>query len=208
MTILATIDSVVAGISAPVIGYAIGTVPTAVWLGRAAGIDLRGQGSGNPGAANALRTGGTRLAAAVLGVEMAKGAAAVWVGSTIGSDFTALLAGLGAVTGNLYNIYFRFRGGKGLGIAAGVLLAAWPTVLIPIVAIIALGAWATRSSGAAAVIAALSIVVLAASWVFFDFPTAWGISDPVRLMALAIGLAGLIVPRHWGEARFGRSHPA
>lgn len=191
-------------VSAPVIGYLIGTVPTAVWLGRLGGIDLRRQGSRNPGAANALRTGGPRLAAAVLMVEMAKGAAAVLVGSVIGGDLAAMLAGLGAVSGNLYNFYFGFRGGKGLGITAGVLLAAWPTVVIPIVMIIALGAWATRSSGAAAVIAALAIVVLSISWELFDLPTGWGISVRLLLVVLATGVALLIVPRHWGEARFRR----
>src|SRR5690606_25837333 len=121
-----------------IIGYLLGCIPTAVWIARASGIDLRHQGSGNPGANNALRLGGRRLAALVLFTEMAKGAAAALRGGQLAGEEGMIAAGLGAAFGNLYNVFLRFKGGKGLGITAGVLLAAWPVVLVPILVVIGL----------------------------------------------------------------------
>ena len=65
---------------AAITGYLIGSVPTAVWLGKLWGVDLRRGGTGNPGANNARRLGGLPLAFLVLVVEMAKGMTAVAAG--------------------------------------------------------------------------------------------------------------------------------
>ena len=59
------------------------------------------------------------LALLVLVVEIAKGLAAVVAGMNIAGETAALAAGLGAVTGNVYNVWYRFQGGKGLGISCG-----------------------------------------------------------------------------------------
>ena len=66
--------------TAAVIGFLIGTIPTATMIARRLGVDLLGGGSKNPGANNALRLGGRRLGAIVLGIEIAKGAAAFIIG--------------------------------------------------------------------------------------------------------------------------------
>jgi glycerol-3-phosphate acyltransferase PlsY len=63
------------------VGYLIGSVPTALWLGKLWGVDLRRGGTGNPGANNARRLGGNTLALLVLIVEITKGLLAVVVGS-------------------------------------------------------------------------------------------------------------------------------
>ena len=76
-------------------GYAIGSIPTAAPIARLWGIDLRQQGSGNPGTKNALGTGGPLLAAAVLIVEAVKGYLAVWLGYSIAGDGGAIAAGMG-----------------------------------------------------------------------------------------------------------------
>ena len=121
-------------------GYVIGSLPTAVWLGRLWGVELLRDGSRNPGANNARRLGGDTLAVLVLIIEIAKGLTAVVVGmviggetaaiggeaATTGGEAAALAAGLGAVTGNVYNVWHRFKGGKGLGISGGVILGLWP----------------------------------------------------------------------------------
>lgn len=194
-------------LAAAVIGYLIGSVPTAEWLGRVAGIRLREAGSGNPGANNAFRLGGAGLAAAVLLVEMAKGMAAVLVGEAIAADTGAVVAGLGAVAGNVYNVWYRGQGGKGLGISAGVLLAAWPIALVPSLLIIAAVALVTRSSGLAALTAVTGLLVMSFLWMWRDLPTAWGVGNGALLVALAAGLGALVFNRHWRDSPLSGSSP-
>jgi len=188
--------TVVAGL----IGYAVGTIPTAVWLARARGIDLRQGGSGNPGANNARQLGGTGLAAAVLLVEIGKGAGAVIAGNALAGEVGAIVAGLGAIAGNVYNLWYRFKGGKGLGIAAGVMLALWPGGLLVMLATIAGGALLTRSSGKATLIALGMAMAGSVAWWMWEWDNAWG--APARLLpSLALGTVALIFPKHLTDAR-------
>jgi glycerol-3-phosphate acyltransferase PlsY len=191
------------------LGYLIGSVPTAVWLARVMkGIDLRRVGSGNPGANNALKTGGAGLAATVLLVEMAKGVVAVMTGQAVAGPEGALAAGLGAVTGNVYNVFLGLEGGKGLGISGGVLLGLWPTVVVPIILVLALAARATRSTGAATIIGIVAINLMAAMWAGLDLPTGWGLADQDMLVVLSIGIGVLLWQKSWASARVSRSSPA
>lgn len=189
-------------------GYLIGSLPTAGWLARIKGIDLLVEGSGNPGANNALRTGGAALAATVLLVEMAKGASIALLGQAMAGDTGMVVAGLAGVTGNLYNVWYGFRGGKGLGITAGTLLVAWPTVVLPLLIIIAAGARATRSSRGATLIALIALAICGPLWLTLDLSVGWGIDRPAMLAALAIALGLLIAPKHLSGARLRRSIPA
>lgn len=193
--------------AAAVIGYLLGSVPTADWLGRLAGVRLREGGSGNPGANNALRLGGPALAAAVLLVEMAKGMTAVLVGDALAAEIGAVVGGLGAVGGNVYNIWYRGQGGKGLGISAGVLLVAWPAGLAPALVLIAVVAFVTRSSGLAALAAVAGLLVMSFLWMWGDWPTAWGVDNGALLVALAAGLGALVFNRHWRDSPLSGSSP-
>ncbi len=192
---------------AAIIGYFLGALPTANTLARIAGVDLRQSGSGNPGANNALRLGGPGLAAAVLFTEMAKGAAATLIGQNLAGPEGIVAAGLAAAAGNLYNVFYRFKGGKGLGITAGILLVAWPTVVVPIIVVIALAAWVTHSSDAATFIAILTLAILAVVWATADLPTGWGLDPGSYLLTLALGLGVLILPKHRTSIRFRRQRP-
>lgn len=188
-------------------GYLIGSVPTADGLGRLAGVRLRETGSGNPGTNNAFRLGGPVLALAVLLIEMAKGMAAVLAGASLAADLGAVVAGLGAVAGNVYNMWYRGRGGKGLGITAGVLLAAWPTALLPALLLIALAVLVTRSSGLAALIAVVALLLMSALSAWQGWPTLWGVSRGPLLIALASGIGALVWNRHWRDSPFSGSSP-
>ena len=108
-------------------GYLLGSVPFGLVLTRMAGLgDIRAIGSGNIGTTNVLRTGRKGLAAATLLLDGGKGAAAVLIAGIWGPD-TALAAGFGALLGHLFPVWLRFKGGKGVATALGVLLAiAWP----------------------------------------------------------------------------------
>jgi glycerol-3-phosphate acyltransferase PlsY len=191
-----------------VIGYLIGSLPTADGLGRLAGVRLRQAGSGNPGANNALLLGGPPLAVAVLLVEVSKGAGAALVGEALASDPGAVVGGLGAVAGNVYNVWYRGRGGKGLGITAGVLLAAWPTVLGPILLVIGVSVLISRSSGLAALISIAALLLMALLWAWRDWATGWGVDNDALLVALAAGIGGLIFDRHWRDSPLSAPSPA
>src|SRR5204862_8118638 len=104
-----------------VYGYLIGSVPFALLLARRWGTDLRHVGSGNLGAANVLRATGTKAGVLVAMLDIAKGAASVAVARMLTGDQVAVaMAGLAAVFGNIYPVWLRFRGGKGVATACGV----------------------------------------------------------------------------------------
>ncbi|HUG31619.1 MAG TPA: glycerol-3-phosphate acyltransferase [Acidimicrobiia bacterium] len=180
-------------------GYLLGSIPTAELLGRLRGVDLRSEGSGNPGTANALRTSGPWLAGAVLGVEAAKGLGAVWLGHVLADETAALAAGLAAVAGNVYNLWYRFEGGKGLGISLGVLAGLWSAVVPLVVVAIVAGMLITRTPGIASLVAIATLVGMSFLWPAAGWPTG-GLEPTWRLPALAVGIALIISPKHWRDA--------
>ena len=156
-------------------GYLIGSLPTADSLGRLWGFDLRQEGSGNPGANNAFRVGGPALGASVLLIELAKGLLAVTSGTLLAGDPGAVAAAVAAVAGNVYNIWYRLRGGKGLAISGGALLGAAPALILPVLAVLVVVAAATRSSGLAALTAIVVMNGAAVLWWLFEWSAGWGV---------------------------------
>ena len=108
------------------IGYLIGSFPTAYllvkWKTR---IDIRAVGSGNVGAMNTFDVSGSKiLAVSVLIIDLLKGVLAVWLNSLISPEFWAMgLGGLGAILGHNYSVWMKFKGGRGLATALGVVLS-------------------------------------------------------------------------------------
>lgn len=153
--------------------YLVGSFPTSYVVGRAHGMDLRSEGSGNLGATNTFRVLGARAAAPVAFVDVAKGyvPAAVfplWDSNPHGE--LALLYGIGAIAGHVWPVFLRFRGGKGVATGAGVLVA-----LAPLAALVGLLVWLgvlllTRIVSLASLTAA-SIVPLAARATQADLST-------------------------------------
>jgi glycerol-3-phosphate acyltransferase PlsY len=89
--------------------------------------DLRSEGSGNIGAANALRSLGKGGAIAVLVLDALKGALPVIAGRELGSETLALTAAFAAILGHCFSPFLNFRGGKGVATNLGAVLAiAWP----------------------------------------------------------------------------------
>jgi glycerol-3-phosphate acyltransferase PlsY len=111
------------------IGYLIGSLSFAVIVSRLAGLpDPHTYGSGNPGATNVLRSGHRIAAMLTLAGDAVKGWLAVWLVREFGpaygvSEAGAALTGLATFLGHLFPVYFRFRGGKGVATAAGILFA-------------------------------------------------------------------------------------
>jgi len=109
--------------------YLLGSVPFAVLMSRAFGLaDPRTYGSGNPGATNVLRSGKKAAAALTLLGDAGKGWLAVWLALHFGppgeSRLTLMaVAGLAVFLGHVFPVFLRFKGGKGVATALGVLLA-------------------------------------------------------------------------------------
>lgn len=141
--------------------YAVGSVPFAIISSRLFGLeDPRKYGSGNPGATNVLRSGNKAAAIVTLVGDCAKGWVVVLVAAALGfSPGEAALAGLFALLGHIFSVFLRFKGGKGVATALGVLGG-----IDPWIALIALLTWlgiafATRYSSAAALAAAAAAPV-------------------------------------------------
>jgi glycerol-3-phosphate acyltransferase PlsY len=114
------------------LGYLLGSVPFGLLFSAAFGEgDVRKIGSGSIGATNVLRTGNYAAAALTLLFDAAKGAIAVGLARyAFGAD-AALIAGFGAFLGHLFPVWLGFKGGKGIAVSLGILLAVyWPVALI------------------------------------------------------------------------------
>lgn len=124
---------------AAVAAYLFGSFNTAVIVSRTfLHDDIRGHGSGNAGATNALRVMGKRLAALVMLGDVLKGVIAVllggWLlGGTEYYDLARMIAAVCVVIGHVYPIFFKFKGGKGVATTAAIILVFdWRCFLIGI----------------------------------------------------------------------------
>jgi acyl phosphate:glycerol-3-phosphate acyltransferase len=173
-----------------VVAYLIGSVPFGRILTRLAGAgDVREIGSGNIGATNVLRTGRKGLALATLALDVLKGALPVWLAYRYLGPDMAVVAGLGAVLGHCFPIWLKFRGGKGVATAAGVVVA-----LTPLVAAIAVGVFmvivlATRYVSLGSMLGAIAAA-----------PSAY-LMGHVQAAELYLLLALIIVLKHAGNVR-------
>lgn len=125
-----------------IIAYAIGSVNFSIIFSKKfAGFDVREKGSGNAGTTNMLRSAGKGLAALTLICDILKGVVAVlvafWIGkiaTNVKPEILVQLAGLFAVVGHTFPVYFGFKGGKGVATSLGILLMTnWQLGLICLV---------------------------------------------------------------------------
>lgn len=109
------------------VGYLLGTVSTAdIVARRLTGSDLRGAGTGNPGAANARKVLGTKAGIAVMGGDISKAVLACGIGGALAGPTGAHLAGTASVAGHCYPVWTGFRGGKGVAASVGQCFATFP----------------------------------------------------------------------------------
>ncbi|MCK5092187.1 MAG: glycerol-3-phosphate 1-O-acyltransferase PlsY, partial [Gammaproteobacteria bacterium] len=117
-------------------GYLLGSISSAIIVCKLMRLpDPRTQGSGNPGATNVMRLGGKKAAAITLAGDMLKGLIPVAIAQSLDMNMLVISSvGLAAFLGHLYPVFFRFKGGKGVATAIGVLLAAsWKVGLAVII---------------------------------------------------------------------------
>jgi acyl phosphate:glycerol-3-phosphate acyltransferase len=139
-----------------VAAYLLGSVPFAMIASKLFGLaDPRTYGSGNPGATNVLRSGNKKAALFTLIGDALKGWVAVFVAQKLGfSDNVVGLVALAVFAGHLFPIFLKFKGGKGVATAAGVLIALDPLLGLAVAGTWLFVAFAFRYSSLAAVLAA------------------------------------------------------
>jgi glycerol-3-phosphate acyltransferase PlsY len=175
-----------------VAAYLIGSLSFAVIVSRAFKLpDPHSYGSGNPGATNVLRTGKKLAAALTLVGDCGKGVAAVLLARYLAADFGVDTAGIALVAlavflGHLYPLYFRFKGGKGVATALGILcainlwlglatLATWLVIVLIF-----------RMVSLASIVAA----------VFAPFYTVWLFGTASALVPGVLAIGALLIYRH------------
>ena len=171
--------------------YLLGSVPFGMVVAKAMGLgNLRDIGSGNIGATNVLRTGSKSAALATLLLDAGKGVVPVLLARAYLGEDAAQIAALGAFLGHLFPIYLWFKGGKGVAVFLGIMLALNFWAGMAICATWLLTAVVFRFSSLSSLVASASAPI----WLFvFGMPFAvW----------LGVVLAVLVWVRH--HANLGR----
>lgn len=120
------------------ISYLAGSISPAILLGKAKGINIKKEGSGNAGTTNVLRVMGGKAAIITLTVDILKGfLPALIFGSVFGNAVFGYMACLAAFIGHVFPVYFGFKGGKGVAVAFGGLLGVnWKIALLCLLTVV------------------------------------------------------------------------
>ena len=183
------------------VAFFLGSIPTGYLVGRALGIDIRKEGSGNTGATNAGRVLGKKAGVITLVADIAKGLLAsslpliFSIGQLEWSTITDTdmggiqsIYGLFAILGHCYSPFLNFKGGKGVATSLGVYLGINSLATLIMIVIFALVVKTTRFVSLSSIIAAISLPVLL-------FLEVGGVEHGMtRLIALVV--AFLVVKRH------------
>ena len=176
-----------------VVAYLLGSISFAVLIVRlTTGTDIRAEGSGNAGATNVLRSYGRKLAILVALLDVGKGAAAVLLMRLVTADpLWGAAAGLAAVLGHVFPVFYGFRGGKGVATVVGAFLVLAPLALLSCLAVFVLVVALTRYVSLGSVI---SMVLLP--------PVAGLLFHASRPVVVAASLTALVVVlKHLGNLK-------
>ena len=177
-----------------IVAYLIGSISFAVVVSKLMGLsDPRTYGSKNPGATNVLRSGNKKAAIATLLGDGFKGWLAVWLASHYAEQYgvgdgTIALVCIAVFLGHLYPVFFRFKGGKGVATALGILLGLNVWLGLATLATWLIIAYATRYSSLAALIASV--------FAPFFYGLMYGVDE---ILFAVIGMSFLLVYRHAGN---------
>ncbi len=179
-----------------IFAYLIGSIPSAVWIGRFFyKIDVREYGSGNAGATNTFRVLGKRAGIIVMLIDILKGFVATNLAFVMGNlpldavqtvNFQLSL-GIAAVLGHIFPIYAGFRGGKGIATLLGMVLALLPQAALICFGIFAVTLLITRYVSLSSMIASIAFPLLT----FFAYKN----TEP-SLKVFGIAIALLVITTH------------
>ncbi len=176
--------------------YFLGSIPTAVWIGKAKyGIDVREHGSKNAGATNTFRVLGKKAGKAVLGIDVLKGMIAVLIPFFIlNYEFEAaelthvqLVATFLAVLGHVFPIFAGFRGGKGVATSLGVIIGLQPIAALICLLVFLLVFIVSNYVSLGSICASIAFALL----LWFAFPV-----KTIALPIFGTVLAGIVIFAH------------
>lgn len=176
-----------------ILGYLLGAIPFAVIIARSKGVDIFSFGSGNPGATNVKRACGKFAGNLCFFLDALKGFLAavlpVWASMFVEiSDVQILcVAGLlAAIAGHMYPVFTKFRGGKGVSVTIGGLVAfMWAAILIGLIVWVA-AYYSTKYVSVASILMAASLPI--------SSPFLYGAASIQT--ALAVFLAFAVIYKH------------
>lgn len=153
-----------------VISYLIGSMPTALWVGKAFfGIDIREHGSGNSGATNTFRVLGKKAGFMVLFLDIMKGLTAASIVRYL--DFVEigtvryvnlqLLFGLSSVLGHIFPAYANFKGGKGIATLLGMIIGIHYLSAVVCLMLFVVVLFSTRYVSLSSILAAVAFPLIA-----------------------------------------------
>jgi glycerol-3-phosphate acyltransferase PlsY len=142
--------------------YVASSFNMAALVARSRSVDIYVAGSGNPGASNVYRTMGKGAAAVVYVSDLLKGFVPTLIALIVWRPSVAAFVGLTAVVGHCYPAFHKFRGGKGVATAGGVILAIAPLVLVGVTVLYTVIVRVTKISSVGSLIALLATVPLTA----------------------------------------------
>jgi len=185
------------------ISYLIGSIPFGFLLTRLAGLgDIRSIGSGNIGTTNVLRTGHKGLALATLLLDFLKGSGTTLAAGIYGPD-CAWIAGLFVVIGHMFPIWLKFRGGKGVATALGVIFTLSWFVGVIVGALWLIMLLLLRYASLSSIVAIPSSPALLFLLLLLqrngDLPY-WLPGEPSHVSLFGV-LAVLVLARHYGNVR-------
>lgn len=161
-------------------GYLLGSLSfSIIVIQLLKGVDIRRYGSGNAGMTNVLRNFGKGPAAIAFAGDFLKGWAGVYLGICLGGIPYGVAAGLAAMAGHTYPIYFGFKGGKGVATGFAVLMALAPDVALIAFIVFIITVFISRFISLGSLLAAVSVIILV---FIFDKPL------PVVILGLIVAL--------------------
>ncbi len=143
------------------VAFVIGSVNPATIVARLLGKDLRGAGSGNPGATNAGRVLGRKWGILVGVLDVLKGLVPALVAGHLVDAHLAYAVGLAAVLGHIYSPFLHGRGGKGVATTLGAILGVHPWVALVVLVVFAVAFLLTRWVAVGSICAAVGLLVMA-----------------------------------------------
>lgn len=141
------------------IAYLLGNISPAILIGKAHGVDVRKEGSGNAGTTNVLRLLGKKAAAATLLIDILKGVVAVIIGN-IFDPRIGMMCALAVFLGHIWPVFFKFKGGKGAATGFGAVLAVSPPLGLCVIIVAAVLVLITKRMSVGSLAAAISLPAL------------------------------------------------
>lgn len=182
-----------------VISYLMGSFPTSIIAGKLLkGIDIRQHGSGNAGATNVFRVLGWKAGSVVLFIDIMKGLIPTAMLFQLGLKGMSwdpvnmqILAGISAVFGHIWTVFAGFKGGKGVGTGAGMVIGLLPQAVVIAILVFIVTVAITRYVSLGSILASVSLPLAVFGQKFL-----MGIDVPIQLQLLSLFIPALIIFTH------------